>query len=434
MVPARPVSYLMCFAPTGGEGRLHRDGAGFESLRAVRLAVPQWRIPNSRFVALPDMSDYGCMPRSTYVALDPMELANAHLSFRVLFGVFEDDMPDEHRPTDSVMEGRGAYNKHAKLPAGGAAFAMPYLKNAVANLSLDASVRPVVVADYGSSQGKNSLAPMQMAIAALRLRIGEERPIQVFHIDQASNDFNSLFAVLAHDADRYAQDEPNVFPCAIGRTFYENVLPPGSVHLGWSSYAAVWLSRVPCRIPGHFISMCSSGAVRTEFERQAAEDWRTFLSLRAVELAPGARLVVVLPALGDDGVSGFEAIMSEERAEMTIGPHPRRTRDLLAPFADGGQFEGLIVEICEMSTLEDTAWHVLERDGDKEGFAAKHALFFRSVFMPSLAAALRRVREGDERALIEFGDRLERGMKDRITLDPNPMHSLVQTIVVAKPG
>ena len=53
--------------------------------------------------------------------------------------VFEVDMPDEKRPTDSVTEGRGAYNKHTKLPAGGAALAMPHLKNAVANLSLDAS-------------------------------------------------------------------------------------------------------------------------------------------------------------------------------------------------------------------------------------------------------------------------------------------------------
>jgi hypothetical protein len=359
------------------------------------------------------------------------------------------DMADERRPTDSVMEGRGAYNKHAKLPAGGAALAMPHLESAVANLSLDTSERPVVIADYGSSQGKNSLVPMQTAIAALRLRIGSERPIQVFHIDQASNDFNSLLAVLAQDADRYARDEPNVFPCAVGRSFYENVLPRGSVHLGWCSYAAVWLSRLPCCIPGHFISICSSGAVRAEFERQAAEDWRRFLSLRAMELGPGARLVVVLPALGDDGVSGFEGIMNHanavlsemvaegaitpaERAEMTIGPHLRRKSDLMAPFVGGGEFEGLRVEACDMSPLEDAAWRVFERDGDKEGFAAKHALFFRSVFMPSLASALVRVRAGDESALVAFGDRLERGIKDRVMREQKTMHSLVQTFVVAK--
>ena len=48
------------------------------------------------------------------------------------------------------------------------------------------------------------------------------------------------------------QDDPNVFPCVIGRSFYESVLPQQSVSLGWSSYAAMWLSHIPSTIPGHF--------------------------------------------------------------------------------------------------------------------------------------------------------------------------------------
>ena len=60
------------------------------------------------------------------------------------------------------------------------------------------------------------------------------------------------------------------------------------MHLGWSSYAAVWLSRVPALIPGHFISIRSTGAVRAEFERQAAQDWEAFLTLRARELRPSS--------------------------------------------------------------------------------------------------------------------------------------------------
>jgi hypothetical protein len=64
--------------------------------------------------------------------------------------------------------------------------------------------------------------------------------MSVFHVDQPSNDFNALFEVLDVDPDRYVLDEPNVFPAAIGRSFYESVLPPGSVHLGWCSYAAVF--------------------------------------------------------------------------------------------------------------------------------------------------------------------------------------------------
>src|SRR5262249_10836794 len=141
------------------------------------------------------------------------------------------------------------------LPAGGAALALPLLEKAIQNMKLDPHGRSVVIADYGSSQGKNSLAPMQFAIRNLRPRIGEDRPILIFHIDQPTNDFNSMFEVLATDPDRYVLHGSHLYPCAIGRSFYENVLPPESVHLGWSSYAAVWLSRIPTLIPGHFISL-----------------------------------------------------------------------------------------------------------------------------------------------------------------------------------
>ena len=66
-------------------------------------------------------------------------------------------MPDESTRSHGVMEGMGAYNRHAKLPAGGAAFALPQLEKAILNAELDISDRPVVIADYGSSQAKNSM-------------------------------------------------------------------------------------------------------------------------------------------------------------------------------------------------------------------------------------------------------------------------------------
>ena len=87
----------------------------------------------------------------------------------------------------------------------------------------------------------------------------------------------------------------------------------GGHHMG------VWLSRIPMRIPGHFMVLGSTGAVRQAFERQAAEDWKFFLSLRAGELQSGARLVVVLPALNNDAPPGwslFSGRANEVLAEM----------------------------------------------------------------------------------------------------------------------
>lgn len=242
-------------------------------------------------------------------------------------------------PSHGVMEGGGAYNRYAKIPAGGGALALSLLQSAVRDIAFDLADQPVVIADYGSSQGKNSLAPMRTAIRILRTRLDANRPIMVFHVDLPANDFNTLFEVLDTDPDRYVLHDPNVFPCAIGRSFYKSVLPPGHVHLGWCSYAAVWLSRIPARVPGHFLALRSTGPERDQFARQAAQDWEAFLSLRATELRPGGRLLIVLPGLDDDGLSGLEdlmdhanavlaemvdegAILADERARMVWGPTP----------------------------------------------------------------------------------------------------------------
>src|ERR1700722_11461911 len=196
-------------------------------------------------------------------------------------------MLNQCETSHGVMEGGGFYNRYARIPAGGGGLALPFLEQAVKNIAIDSRDQPVVIADYGSSQGKNSLAPMRVAIEALRPRVGRDRPISVVHVDQAANDFNTLFDVLDRDPERYSMDDPNVFPSAIGRSFYENVFPREEVALGWCSYAAVWLSRVPALIPGHFVALASTGDVRKAFDRQAADDWRRFLSLRGRELHPG---------------------------------------------------------------------------------------------------------------------------------------------------
>jgi hypothetical protein len=81
-------------------------------------------------------------------------------------------------PTHGVMEGVGSYNLHAKVPAGGGNMALPYLEKAAQSCTLRQGSDPVVIADYGSSQGKNSLAPMRAAIRCLRTRVGSAAGVQ----------------------------------------------------------------------------------------------------------------------------------------------------------------------------------------------------------------------------------------------------------------
>lgn len=353
-------------------------------------------------------------------------------------------MASKALPTAVVMEAGGSYNRHASIPAGGARLALPLLEQAARKITLEASERPMVIADYGSSQGKNSLAPMRAAIRALRARVGPNRAISVVHIDQAANDFNTLFDVMQNDPERYTADEPKVFPSAIGRSFYEKVFPNEHVDLGWSSYAAIWLSRTPALIPGHFISPASTGEVRAAFQRQAAEDWKAFLSLRAGELRPGGRLVIVLPGLSDEGSSGLEdffdranavlielvadgLITAEERARMVLASYPRRSDELLEPFRVDGEFQGLRVEHCEVLPLPDAAWTDYKKDGNKEALANRHAGFFRAIFVPSLASVL-----ANDEARRSFANAVEQRLKRRVLERPMPVHTFVQTMVAAK--
>jgi hypothetical protein len=158
-------------------------------------------------------------------------------------------------------------------------------------------------------------------------------------------------------------------------------------------------------------------------------------------------LVVVLPTHDVRGSPGFVALMHHanavlaemvdegtisirEREQMILGSYSRQNNDLLAPFAEVGHFCGLTVEACEMFANLDSAWENFERDGDKEALATKHALFFRSTFVPSLAGALERSRDGA--AVRAFSDRLENGLKRRLAQKPAALGLFVQTIVLAK--
>jgi hypothetical protein len=73
------------------------------------------------------------------------------------------------------------------------------------------------------------MIPMQIAIRSLRRRAGGSRPISVFHVHHVKR---LQRPVLDADPDRYASDDPNVFPAAIGKSFYQSVLPANSVILG----------------------------------------------------------------------------------------------------------------------------------------------------------------------------------------------------------
>src|ERR1700722_20013592 len=101
--------------------------------------------------------------------------------------------------TPAPMEGHGVYNRSSRVQAAGLSPAVPLFEQAARTVALSPAPQPIVVADYGSSEGHNSLDPLLVAIRALRERVGSERAISIVHTDLPDNDFTALFRMLKAD-------------------------------------------------------------------------------------------------------------------------------------------------------------------------------------------------------------------------------------------
>lgn len=345
------------------------------------------------------------------------------------------------------MEGHGAYNRSSRVQASVAAPAIALFEQAAGAVPL-AGDGPVVIVDYGASEGRNSLAPISAALEVLRGRMGSARAVSVVHTDLPGNDFSALFRLLQQDDASYLRGDPAVFPSAIGRSFYEALLPPDSVTLGWSSWAVQWLSRTPGPVPDHVqVAFSRDAKARQAYDLQAAADWELFLTHRARELRSGGRLVVLTMGKTDDGHFGYEpvvgsiyaallglveqgAVSREEAGRMAIPTVGRTRAELAAPFADG-DFEGLVLEHLDVSLSEDRIWSDFQTDGDVNAFAARWSVFSRASVLPTLAANLDGDDPHDPRRA-RFIDEMEAGMRARLKADPRPSLLPMATLVIAK--
>jgi hypothetical protein len=353
--------------------------------------------------------------------------------------------PSPARP--APLEPGRAYSRSSGAQAAGLLPAVELFERCAEDVELPHPPQSILIADYGASAGHNSLLPIGAAISALRKRAEPSRAIFVVHTDVAENDYATLFAALANDPHSYLRDDPAVFSAAIGRSFYQQILPSNSVTLGWSSWAVQWLSRVPAPIPDHVqVHYSRDSAARSSYDRVAVDDWIAFLTARSRELVPGGELVVLTMAL-DDGDFGYrpllEAIAAElaemvtegiiaagEAARMVIPTVGRSVADLTAPFVPKNRFSGLTIEDLELFVAEDQYWTRYERDRNADSFAAGWTTFGRVSVFPTLATALAAAR--DDPRVGRFVDRLAAGVHARLADAPEPVRMPMAKLLVVK--
>ncbi len=309
---------------------------------------------------------------------------------------------------EPVMEGSGFYNRHSELQAVSARSADGVLERALEAVPIPSGL--ITVADFGSSQGHNSLRQLAIAIDRLGERAGQHRDIMVVHTDLPHNDFTSLFLTLERDPGSYLHGRRQVFASAIGRSFYARLLPARSVTFGWSAFALHWLSALPAPMLAHIWPVCAAPAEAKALAEVAALDWKNFLSSRAGELAPGGQLVLVLGAMNAAGTTGLEPMMdlangiltdlvAEGRIDataymhMNIASRPRSRDETTAPF-ERGQLPELLLEELIIADTPNAAMLRWQQTEDAAVFASDITAFFLAAFGPSLF--------GDDAALREL--------------------------------
>ena len=313
----------------------------------------------------------------------------------------------------AAMEGAGFYNRNSSVQATSIEGVLRLWEQVAA--SVPVGDEPLVIADYAASQGRNSMAPMKIAIEALRANGGADRPVDVIHTDLPSNDFAALFEALAEDPDSYMAATSAVFPFAVGRSYFDPILPPERVHLAWNSWSLHWLSGKVNAADHCMPALSRDPAVLSALAARKADDLRRFLAARATELRPGGRLLSIsLGALpdrtGHDWVfkwlwdcveeMGREGLLSaNERLRCTFPSGPRTQADIEAPFAEGGSFAGLTLDHVEVFDGPDPHWSTYQANGDALAFGQAQSDWCRAWGAPTLAAAIEPGR--DRAALVD---------------------------------
>lgn len=352
--------------------------------------------------------------------------------------------------TTEGMVGGGYYDAHSSFQAKTAASVAGLLTQAVAALTVPASGE-VAVADYGCSEGRNSMATVTTALSLLAGRGASD--FSVVHNDLPTNDWNTLSRNLS-SPNSYLAKYPKARALFAPRGFFEQVTQPATITLGTSGSAAHWLSRQP---PGLDVprSLYRSDAPPSELAKilnQAAVDWQAFLSARAEELQPGGVLLVQM--LGSDGAAdpvrvsaaGLLRLMNECALQLVDAGEvpqevyarycfpvvPRTVEEATAPVM-GVLADRLELLHCGLTEVASPYQSALDKTGDIAAFAKSYTAFTRAFSESSLREGLFKYGKTSADAL---ADQFYAAMETALKARPRdyPFDDLTLAVMVRRRG
>jgi hypothetical protein len=300
--------------------------------------------------------------------------------------------------------------------------------------ALVASLRPnqpLILADFGSATGLNSMKTFTQAIQTLREYSQTE--VQVIHVDLPSNAWSVLFNNAANSEHSYVR-LPGTYTCGIGRSNFDRLFPENHLSVGYSTFSLHWLSkRAACK--HQFRRFCEEdSACLAEIRSIAMEDLRKFLSYRALELIPGGRLLIQTPVSKLE-LDGFYEALRDMEASGSIGAELLETFTIPWYLRSEEDYEKVISEIPDLRVFQKTVtelidpfYRKLQEDQDLEAYASTVMQASRTATENLFKSAFSAYGDRQEALLEEFYGRV----KEYVKAKAKPMHTKQMLLVLEK--
>lgn len=276
------------------------------------------------------------------------------------------------------MKGDGFYDQHSQVQEQFILSSQDLIEEAARLVPLPEN-GSIGLADLGCSEGKNSVMLMRRLAELIRQR--SQLPLVVTHNDLPGNNWNALFRNLTSYG-------PQIWAQANATSFFQPVVPPGTLHIACCYSSVHWLSQVPgVPDPAGVLFALMEPESRSLLAAQAARDWEAFLRARAQELVPEGRLVLVSGGNKDGDVAGLkmyrllDQILRElDHPAFTMPIYYRTEQEIREPLERCGfQLEHFRIQHLTTPFAEQ-----LKQDGDRAEYARATTAFVRAWMEPLL--------------------------------------------------
>ncbi|CAF0979567.1 unnamed protein product [Rotaria sp. Silwood1] len=209
---------------------------------------------------------------------------------------------------------------------------------------------PLIIADFGSSHGQNSIQTMKIIIEYLSTTNKLRASPLIIHNDLPTNDWTRLFQLLINDNSYRG--------LANGCSFYEECLPRNCLSIGFSSASLHFLSKKPCNINNHCYVHFANENEREIFKYQSKIDFNLFIKYRSQELQSGGVLILNIPCVNENGEMGFNFYFDliYKCAQSLTSLTSQELRDFTIPFYLRSLSECIDSELfnrCSLTLIKD---------------------------------------------------------------------------------